>query len=234
MNPIDNPIFISTIYLLNSRPVIPSLIYTAQLQSIEFPWSRATRVCTKISESPKFPETFRSVLFKRFTKFCIILEVSEADEFAKFPSYSAISVDEFIKTPQQILVREVYNEHKRLKMVIPYHFGSGYGFRATWSIYVCFIYDSQRWCSQAGRIFSRGLSLDINYQKKKFFPIPFYYLKKIKRIITWCAIVPAIALAIQNPILLDYLPYNLSLMPKHLEQNRIEQNRCNIWLKKFH
>ena len=25
-------------------------------------------------------------------------------------------------------------------MVIPYHFGSGYGFRATWSIYVYFIY----------------------------------------------------------------------------------------------
>ena len=26
-------------------------------------------------------------------------------------------------------------------MVLPYHFGSGYGFRATWSIYVYFIYE---------------------------------------------------------------------------------------------
>ena len=39
------------------------------------------RVSTEISESPKFRETFRSVSVKRFAKFRIISEVSEAGFF---------------------------------------------------------------------------------------------------------------------------------------------------------
>ena len=48
----------------------------------------------------EFRETFRSVSVKRFAKLRIILEVSEADDFAKFRSFSAISVDESLKTSQ--------------------------------------------------------------------------------------------------------------------------------------
>ena len=44
-----------------------------------------------------------------------------------------------------ILVREIYNEQKRLNNG---PLGSGYGFRAAWSIYACFIYEKyikNRW-----------------------------------------------------------------------------------------
>ena len=62
--------------------------------------SSKSSVCTKISESPKFRETFWSVSAKIFAKFRIIYEVSEAANFEKFRSLSAISVDEFFKTSQ--------------------------------------------------------------------------------------------------------------------------------------
>ena len=58
------------------------------------------RICTEILESPKFRETFRSVSVKVFAKFRIITKVSDADYFAKFWSFSAISVGEFFKTSQ--------------------------------------------------------------------------------------------------------------------------------------
>ena len=54
--------------------------------------------------APKFRETFRSVSVKRFAKFRIISEVSEAEVFAKFRSVSTISVGSEIQIVSEIQV----------------------------------------------------------------------------------------------------------------------------------
>ena len=50
-------------------------------------WRVGPRVSTEISESPKFRETFRSVSVKRFAKFRIISEVSEAEILRNFGQF---------------------------------------------------------------------------------------------------------------------------------------------------
>ena len=70
-----------------------------------------SRVCTEISESPKFHETFRSVSVKRFAKFRTILKVSGADIFPKFQSISAISVISQISATEISVVLVVFLEY---------------------------------------------------------------------------------------------------------------------------
>ena len=79
--------------------------YMALIQLDIFTNKKVTNmVSTEISESPKFCETFRSVSVKRFAKFRMIPEVSEAEIFAKFRSVSTISVGSEIQIVSEIQV----------------------------------------------------------------------------------------------------------------------------------